>query len=241
MRSATLSGWAGFTFSNISSSFPCTEQALHQIVLGRNLPVICAAVFLHDLENLIPEPHRLVHVVDADIDERRWDRLLGVGGGGWWRGSPCGWSSPRTESSGQSTWRTAPEAGEIPLPHSRPSSATPRFPCRFLLPGAYFRHAARRTETHGALATPSTSGISSTSSFLPPGLPFSAFFLDSGFLPSRTGSRTASPACVIGFRRHFFTSFPKNKQPPCRLPLITLLISPFLHMRPRARSHGRDL
>ena len=53
------------------------EQTLHQIILGRNLPVIGAAVFLHDLEDLVPEPHRLVHVVDTDIDERGRDRLLG--------------------------------------------------------------------------------------------------------------------------------------------------------------------
>ena len=66
------------------------------------LAVIGAAVFLHDLEDLVPEPHRRVHVVDADVDERGRDRLLGR----WdaWRGIPCGWSSPRTESSGRCTW-----------------------------------------------------------------------------------------------------------------------------------------
>src|SRR5699024_10897262 len=77
IRSATLSGWHGFTFSNMASPLPCPEQTLHQIILGRYLPVIGAAVFLHDLEDLVPEPHRLVHVVDADIDERGRNRLLG--------------------------------------------------------------------------------------------------------------------------------------------------------------------
>src|SRR5699024_8416049 len=79
MRSATLSGWHGFTFSNMTSPLSCPEQTLHQIVLGRNLPVIGAAVFLYDLEYLVPEPHCLVHVVDADVDKRRWDWLLGSG------------------------------------------------------------------------------------------------------------------------------------------------------------------
>src|SRR5699024_1548594 len=76
IRSATLSGWHGVTFSNMASPLPCPEQPLHQIILGRYLPVIGAAVFLHDLEDLVPEPHRLVHVVDADINKRRRNRLL---------------------------------------------------------------------------------------------------------------------------------------------------------------------
>lgn len=40
------------------------------------------------------------------------------------------------------------------------------------------------------------------------------FLPDSGFLPSRTGSRTTTPTCVIGFCRHFLTPFlEKNEQP----------------------------
>src|SRR5699024_988592 len=77
IRSATLSVWHGFTFSTMALPLPCPEQSLHQIILGRTLPVIGAAVFFHDLEDFVPEPHRLVHIVDADIDERRRDWLLG--------------------------------------------------------------------------------------------------------------------------------------------------------------------
>ena len=36
--------------------------------------------------------------------------------------------------------------------YKRQSLTTPRFLCRFLPPGAYSRHAARRIKTHGALA-----------------------------------------------------------------------------------------
>src|SRR5699024_8290060 len=79
IRSATLSGWHGFTFSNIALSFPRPQQTLHQIILRRNVPVIGAAIFLYDLEDLVPQPHRLVHVVDANVDKRRRDRLLGSG------------------------------------------------------------------------------------------------------------------------------------------------------------------
>ena len=61
----------------MASPLPCPEQTLHQIILGRDLPVIRAAVFFHDLEDLVPEPHRLVHVINADVDERGRDRLLG--------------------------------------------------------------------------------------------------------------------------------------------------------------------
>ena len=66
------------------------------------------------------------------------------------------------------------------------------------------------------------------------------FLPDSGFLPSRTGSRAAAPACVIGFCRHFFTPFLEKQSSRSRPPLITLLISPFLHTRPRARSLGTE-
>ena len=99
MRSATLSGWHGFTFSNMTSPLPCPEQSLHQIILGRHLPVIGAAVFLHNLEDLVPEPHRLVHVVDADVDKRGRNRAF-LRGRMLGKEPPCGWSSPRTESSG---------------------------------------------------------------------------------------------------------------------------------------------
>ena len=39
------------------------------------------------------------------------------------------------------------------------------------------------------------------------------FLPDSGFLPSRTGSRAAAPACVIGFCRHFLTPFLEKIKP----------------------------
>ena len=66
------------------------EQSLIRSSWGRNLPVIGAAVFLHDLEDLVPEPHRLVHVINAML-------MNGDGIGFWVVGclerSPCGWSS----------------------------------------------------------------------------------------------------------------------------------------------------
>jgi hypothetical protein len=36
------------------------------------------------------------------------------------------------------------------------------------------------------------------------------FLLDGRLLSSRTGSRATAPTCVIGFCRHFFTSFRKK-------------------------------
>ena len=50
------------------------------------------------------------------------------------------------------------------------------------------------------------------------GIPVFGLVLDCGFLPSRTGSCTAAPACVIRFCGH-----------PSSPPLITLLILPFSH------------
>ena len=52
-----------------------TEQAFHKVILRRRLAVFRAAVFFHDLEYLIPEPNRMVHVVDADVDKRGRNRL----------------------------------------------------------------------------------------------------------------------------------------------------------------------
>ena len=49
-------------------------------------------------------------------------------------------------------------------------------------------------------------------------------------------SMSAAPACVIGFCRHFLTPFLEKISSRSRPPLITLLISPFSHARPRARS-----
>ena len=60
-------------------SFPRPEQALHQIVLRVCSRVFGGAVLLDDLVYFVPEPVCLVHVVDADIDEGRRDRLAGRG------------------------------------------------------------------------------------------------------------------------------------------------------------------
>lgn len=136
--------------------------------------------------------------------------------GGGWRGSPCGWSSPRTESSGQSTWRTAPEAGEIPLPHSRPSSATPRFPCRFLLPGAYFRHAARRTETNGALAYrhPRLREYPVLPASCLPDCRFQLFSLTADFFLPAPGLAPPRPPVLLDFVGIFSPLFRKISSPP---------------------------
>ena len=66
------------------------------------------------------------------------------------------------------------------------------------------------------------------------------FLLDGSLFSSRTRSRAAAPACVIGFCRHFLTPFLEKISSRSRPPLITLLISPFSHARPRARSHGTE-
>jgi hypothetical protein len=59
------------------------------------------------------------------------------------------------------------------------------------------------------------------------GITLFGFLLDSGFFSSRTGSRTASAACIIRFCWHCFTAFRSGS-------FITLLISPFLRTLPRA-------
>ena len=51
-------------------SFPCPKQSFHEVVLRGDLAVIRGAVVLHDLEDLVPQPHGLIHIVDADINER---------------------------------------------------------------------------------------------------------------------------------------------------------------------------
>ena len=51
------------------------ENSTDRVILRRRFAVFRAAVFFHDLEDLIPEPNRLVHVVDADVDKRGRNRL----------------------------------------------------------------------------------------------------------------------------------------------------------------------
>ena len=66
------------------------------------------------------------------------------------------------------------------------------------------------------------------------------FLPDSGFLPSRTGSRAAAPACVIGFCRHFFTSsFEKNEQPQTAALNYPFENAFFAHETPRPFPRGR--
>src|SRR5699024_10844389 len=60
------------------------------------------------------------------------------------------------------------------------------------------------------------------------------FLLDGRLFSSRTGSRAAAPACVIGFCRHFLTPFLEKMSARSRPPLITLLISPFSRTKPQA-------
>ena len=70
MRSATLSGCAGFTFSYISVPFPSGKKPLHNIVLWRYTAVFRHAVFSDNLENLSPDAVRLRHVFISDSDIR---------------------------------------------------------------------------------------------------------------------------------------------------------------------------
>lgn len=72
---ACVSGCEGFTFSIMLLSFPRRQKALHQIVLRVCSAVLGGAVLLDDLVYLIPQAVCLVHVVDADVNEGRRDRL----------------------------------------------------------------------------------------------------------------------------------------------------------------------
>ena len=66
------------------------------------------------------------------------------------------------------------------------------------------------------------------------------FLPDSGFLPSRTGSRAAAPACVIGFCRHFLTPFlEKNEQPQPAAFNYPFDFAFFTHATPRPFPRGR--
>ena len=57
------------------SALPGSEQPLHQIILrGRCAVVICRTVLLHNLKDLVPQPVSLIHILDADVNERRRDR-----------------------------------------------------------------------------------------------------------------------------------------------------------------------
>ncbi len=207
MRSATLSGWHGFTFSNMASSFPCLEQTLHQIVLGRDLAVIGAAVFLYDLKDLVPEPYSRVYVVDADVDKRRRDWLLGGGMlgeeshavGHLLALNPAGAAhgAYRSKSCGD-TFAAQPTF----FNHSQVSVYI--FSTWSVLPS---RCLADKNSWSFGILTPSTSGISSTSSFLPPGLPFSAFSLTADlFLPAPGLARRPARLCywiLSAFSRPF--------------------------------------
>lgn len=58
-------------------SFPPSsgQQALHNVVLRICASVVSGTVFFHDLEDLIPEPVCLRHVVLAHSHIRRLDRI----------------------------------------------------------------------------------------------------------------------------------------------------------------------
>lgn len=67
MEISVIKDIASFGFQSKKDSF--------KVILRCRLAVFRAAVFFHDLEDLIPEPNRLVHVVDADAYKWRRDRL----------------------------------------------------------------------------------------------------------------------------------------------------------------------
>ena len=56
-------GNGDFLFLAMSDTSPCPEQTLHHIVLRGSPLEIHGAVFLHDLENLIPDLIGLLHVL----------------------------------------------------------------------------------------------------------------------------------------------------------------------------------
>ena len=66
------------------------------------------------------------------------------------------------------------------------------------------------------------------------------FFLDRRLFSSRTGSRTAAPACVVGFCRHFLTPFlEKNEQPQPAALNYPFDFAFFTHATPRPFPQGR--
>ena len=70
--SATLSGWHGFTFSNMVLPLSRTEQALHKVILRALTPAYsAAAVFFHDGINFVPCKVRILLEQHGHLNERR--------------------------------------------------------------------------------------------------------------------------------------------------------------------------
>lgn len=206
--------------------FPCCEQALHQIVLWACSAVFGGAVFLHDLIYLIPQAVCLVHVVDADIDKGGRDRL-----------ARCGMLGEVAQGGGHFlTLNPSGGAHSIPLQklwsdHGCASDRlepVPGFLVDFLCLKltSVTLGGGKKIMGLGHIHTAHIGNVQNLERSAA-GVATFHFICECLFLASRTWSSTSLTARIIRFCRHSLTILSGRG-------LITHLISPFLHTKPRA-------